>query len=196
MLEYPDECHRFLGKITKAVIQAAEHFRRVIQGHRGVFGIAEDAAQMMSPDMFGHFCVPYADALYSRFGAGLRNGRGMHMCGDSVHLHKSLVEDLRISSFNVFGYPVAPEVAARNLPGVYLWGNINPMFLLEGTKEEVKAAATAAIKGMAPNGGFMLGDGANVCPGTPIENLAALTKQARNMDYQRYCHSAETANSS
>ncbi len=31
---------------------------------------------------------------------------------------------------------------------------------------------------MAPCGGFMLGDGANVCPGTPLENLAAFTEAA------------------
>ena len=33
-----------------------------------------------------------------------------------------------------------------------------------------------ALEAMAPCGGFMLGDGANVCPGTPLANLAALTE--------------------
>ena len=71
--------------------------------------------------------------MYETFGADLQNGRGMHMCGDSTHLHQSLVEDLKITSFDLFGYRVTPEVAARNLGGkMLLWGNINPMLMLKG----------------------------------------------------------------
>jgi len=103
------------------------------------------------------------------------------MCGQSTHLHQSLVEDLRISSFDLFGYPVEPAVAARNLGGrVHLWGNINPMLMLNGTKAQVKQAALEALGALAPCGGYRLGDGANVCPGTPLENLAALTEAAED----------------
>jgi len=86
---------------------------------------------------------------------------------------------VHISSFDVFGYRVAPQVVAQNLGDKTLrWGNINPMLMLHGARAEVKTAATDALKWMAPCGGFMLGDGANVCPGTPIENLAVLTEAA------------------
>lgn len=180
MAEYPEACHSFLDKITRALIRAEEHFREKVPGVRGGFGSADDSAQIMSPAMFREFCVPYTGALYDRFGAGLKDGRGMHMCGESAHLHSILADELRISSFNVFGYLVPPKVAAENLgsKGVYLHGNISPMLMLDGTKGEVKAAALEALEWMAPCGGFMLGDGANVCPGTPIENLAALTEAA------------------
>lgn len=176
--EYPEACHRFLDKITKALIAAEMNFRKKVPGPRYGFGLADDAAQIMSAAMFREFCVPYTGALYDRFGTGLRDGRGMHMCGDSVHLHNVLRDELRISSFNVFGYMVPPKVAAKNLgsAGIYLHGNIDPMLMLNGTKNEVKAAAMECLKWMAPCGGFMLGDGANVCPGTPVENLAALTE--------------------
>ena len=108
------------------------------------------------------------------------DGRGLHMCGQSTHLHRVLVEDLHVSSFNLFGYGVDPKVAARNLGGrMYLWGNINPMLMLNGTPDQVKQAALAALEAMAPGGGFMLGDGANVCPGTPLANLAALTEASQ-----------------
>ncbi len=180
MVEYPEACHRFLNKITRALIAAEEYFREKAPGVRGVFGTADDSAQIMSPAMFREFCVPYTGALYDKFGAGLKDGRGMHMCGDSTHLHSVLRDELKISSFNAFGYMVPPKIAAENLgnSGIRLWGNINPMLMLDGAKGEVKAAAMAALEGMAGCGGFMLGDGANVCPGTPIENLAALTEAA------------------
>jgi uroporphyrinogen decarboxylase len=141
--------------------------------------LAEDTGQVMSPTEFREFCVPYTGKLLDTFGQGLANGRGLHMCGQSTHLHQSLVEDLRISSFNLFGYLVEPKVAAANLGGrMQLWGNINPMLMLNGTRAQVKQAALEALEALAPCGGYWLGDGANVCPGTPLENLAALTEAA------------------
>lgn len=179
-VEYPEACHRFLDKITTAMLQADAYFRTVDPRARGGFGLAEDAAHIMSADSFREFCVPYDARLYAVLGSDQPWGRGMHMCGDSTHLHQALVEDLRITSMDVFGYPVPPPVAAKNLgeKGVALWGNINPMLMRSGPKAAVKAEAMAALSAMAPCGGFMLGDGANVCPGTSTENLAALTEAA------------------
>jgi hypothetical protein len=174
--EYPSECHDFLGKITDALIEAQRWFMTIDDRPRGGFGLAEDTAQIMSPEMFREFVVPYTGRLFDTFGAGSQFGRGLHMCGQSTHLHQVLVDDLRISSFDIFGYMVDTNDAARNLGGkAILWGNINPMLMLEGTAEEVRQAASAALEAMAPCGGLLLGDGANVCPGTPLENLAAFT---------------------
>jgi hypothetical protein len=176
-IEYPAECHAFLARITQGLIDAQRYFMTIDTRPLGGFGFAEDTAQIMSADQFREFCVPYTGRLFDTFGAGLAGGRGLHMCGQSTHLHQVLVDDLRISSFDIFGYPVEPKVAARNLGGrMYLWGNINPMLMLRGTKAQVKQAALEALEALAPCGGYRLGDGANVCPGTSLENLAALTE--------------------
>ncbi len=178
-LEYPQACHAFLQKITQGMLQAERVFRMVDPRPHGGFGLAEDTAQILSPKQYREFVVPYDNQLYDELGVGMRDGRGMHMCGSSSHLHQALVEDERITSFNIFGYQVPPETAARNMGGrVYLWGNVNPMLMLHGTYNEVKQTATKCLAAMAPYGGLMLGDGANVCPGTPIENLVALTDAA------------------
>jgi uroporphyrinogen-III decarboxylase len=119
--------------------------------------------------------------LFETLGAGMRDGRGMHMCGTSLHLHEALVQTERISGFNLFGYQVKPEDIANSMGGrVRLWGNINPMLMLNGSRQEVKQAALHCLEALAPCGGFMLGDGANVCPGTPLENLAVLTEAAED----------------
>ena len=179
MLEYPEMCHKLLDKITKGIIQAESHFRRIDPRPRGVFGLAEDSIQICSPQMYRDFCVPYDDQLFDQFGVGLPNGRGMHMCGDSSHLLESLVEDGRISSFNLFGDKVPPELAADKMGGkVRLWGNLSPLLLLRGTKQDVKDSVSHALRALAPRGGCLLGDGANVCPATPIENLAAIVETA------------------
>lgn len=178
-LECPQECHAFLGRITDTLVAAQRYFMEVDERPRGGFGLADDTATAMSPAQFREFCVPYSGRLFDTFGAGSKFGRGLHMCGQSTHLLRALVDDLRISSFDLFGYLVEPGVVARELGGkVLLWGNINPMLMLNGTKAQVKRAAHAALAAMAPCGGLLLGDGANVCPGTPVENLAALTEAA------------------
>ena len=177
MLDCPEKCHCFLDKITQGLIRQQRYFMEIDPRPRGAFGLAGDTATILSPKIFKEFCVPYDNRLYDTFGKGLLDGRGMHMCGNSTHLHSALVNDLKISSFNAFGYQVLPKVAAENLGGkMYLWGNINPMLMLNGTKDSVKDAARECLKALGPCGGFMLGDGANVCPGTPVENLAVLTE--------------------
>ncbi len=174
--EYPEQCHTFLGKITDGLIRAQRHFMTIDERPRGGFGMAEDTGLIMSPEMFREFVVPYTGKMFDTFGKGHRFGRGLHMCGQSTHLHRALVDDLRITSFDIFGYMVDPETAAENLGRTtLLWGNVDPMLMLNGTQDEVRTSALLALEAMAPCGGFMLGDGANVCPGTPLESLAALT---------------------
>ena len=175
----PDECRAFLAKITAGLASAERRMRLIDPRPRPSFGVAEDSAQAMSADMFRAFCLPYDDELYREFGAGLDDGRGMHMCGRSAHLHAALVDELAISSFNGFGAAVPPEVAARTMGGrCRLLGNVDPILLLNGTHAQAKAAARHCLETLAPFGGFTLGDGANVCPGTPLANLNALAEAA------------------
>ena len=105
-LECPDQCHAFLGRITDAMIAALRYFMEVDPRPRAGYGLADDTATAMSPAMFREFCVPYTGRLFDTFGAGSRLGRGLHMCGQSTHLHRALVDDLRITSFDLFGYLV------------------------------------------------------------------------------------------
>ena len=179
MLEYPRQCRRFLEKITQGEIVSEENARRIDPRPREVHWLAEDSAHIMSPELFKQFCVPYSSVLFERFADGIRLGRAVHMCGDSTHLHKVLKDDLKMDRFDIFGYLVPPEVAAANLGGTtLLWGNINPMLMKDGDYAQVKQAAVECIEAMGPCGGFMLGDGANVCPGTPLAAFEAIMEAA------------------
>ena len=177
MLEYPQQCHRFLAKITRGEFEAEDLARRVDPRPRSdIFGLAEDSAQVMSAKLFKEFCVPHSNTLFEHYGPG---GRAVHMCGNSTHLHQVLKKDMKMTQFDLFGYLVPPEVAAANLGrDTLLWGNINPMLMLEGTQEEVKHAAWSCLDALAPGGGLMLGDGANVCPGTPLRSFQAMMQAA------------------
>src|SRR3990172_791566 len=175
MLESPEACHRFLEKITQAEIVSEENTRRIDPRPRTFFALAEDSAQIMSAELFRQFCIPYDNVLFERFGDSIPFGRTVHMCGRSTHLHKALKEDLKMNSFWLFGYLVPPKVAAANLGGTtLLWGNINPMLMKDGSYPEVKQAARECLEAMGPCGGLLLGDGANVCPGTPAASFQAI----------------------
>ena len=179
ILEYPDACHRFLDKITRGLIQFDKHCRTIDTRQRTGVSLAEDSSQIMSAQQFMDFTVPYDLMLYETLPDIPNARRGMHMCGKSEHLHKALVEELKIDSFDIFGYVVPPATAAKNMGGkVALWGNISPMLMHTGSKDQVKQACLEAIDTMGPCGGFMLGDGANVCPGTPLENLEVFVEAA------------------
>ena len=180
MIEYPAACHRFLAKIAKGEIEAEELTRRVDPRPRGQFyGLAEDSAQIVSAHLFREFCVPHTGAMLDHFGRGLRFGRGIHMCGDSRHLLGVLKKNLGMTHFDIFGYLVPPKEAAQKLGGTtLLWGNINPMLMRDGSYGDVKKAARECLEAIAPCGGLLLGDGANVCPGTPLDSFRAIMDTA------------------
>lgn len=175
-IEEPDLCKDFLMKITQGLIEAEEYIRKIDprENPYDAYGIAEDSSTVMSPDMFREFTVPYDQILFRKFG---KKTRGMHMCGNSLHLHESLVQDLDITDFNIYGYQVKPEQIARTMGNrVRLFGNINPMLMLANTKEAVAAEVWETLMHLGPLNGILLGDGANVCPGTPLENLNTLVE--------------------
>lgn len=48
--------------------------------------------------------------------------------------------------------------------------------MLSGSRDDVLREALRTLERLGPLGGYMLGDGANVCPGTPLENINALAE--------------------
>ncbi|MFN8005495.1 MAG: uroporphyrinogen decarboxylase family protein [Terriglobia bacterium] len=183
VIEHPKASHTLLERITNSLIHAENCFRKLDPTPRPTFALAEDSAQIMSASLFREFCVPYDNKLFDTFGLGLRDGRGMHMCGKSDHLHQALLEEEKITSLFLFGREVKPAVAAKNLGGrCYLWGNLDPIMLLDGPKEKIRGATIEFLEALAPCRGIVLGDGANVCPGTPLENLRLVLETT-----QQYC---------
>jgi uroporphyrinogen-III decarboxylase len=177
-IEEPELCKEFLQKITNGLIEAEEHSRSLDPrtAQYDAFGIAEDSSTIMAADMFREFVIPYDKQLYDRFG---KKCRSMHMCGPSEHLHGALVDELGITDFAAFGYQSTPEYTARSMGGrVRLIGNRHPMLMLSGTREEVRGEVMRTLEHLGPLPGYILSDGANVCPGTPVENINALVETA------------------
>lgn len=175
---YPDTVHTLMQKITAGLIQQ-HRFVRQLYPHprRESFGVISDSAELLSPDMYREFCVPYHKQLYDALGDGIQDSRSMHNCGQVSHLLPIFLEEEHITSLWGFGSRVEPEVVAA-LAGGHCWvrGNIDPILLLEASPDEVERAATRVLAAFGSYGGLILADGFNIAPGTPLENIAALVR--------------------
>ena len=178
---YPEVCHRLLKKITDAIIQTEEEFRKIDPRERTLYGLAEDDACNISEATFKEFSLPYDNILYDHFGKGLRDGRSMHNCGRSNHLHDVYMNDMKVSTMSLFGYSVSPDRIVEKLAGkCFLWGNISPVLLAGEDTEQIAAYTREYFDKVAPFGGIVFGDGANVTPDTPVENMALCVKIAED----------------
>ncbi len=67
---------------------------------------------------------------------------------------------------------------------VVLLGNVDPMLIRSGTPEQVRQATRRVIEKLAPLHGFIVQDGNNIPPGSPLENINAMMEAAEI--YGRY----------
>ena len=153
--------------------------RRYPRPARAGFVLADDGAEVLSPEMFREFSVPYDNRLYDALAAGLADGRSMHMCGRIDHLLPILLDEERITSLWGFGEAVDPaQVAAAVGSRCWAQGNVSPVLLMQGSPQEIRQAARRAPAAFARRGGLILSDGYNASPGTPLGSIAALVEAA------------------
>ena len=176
LYDYPEACHKLLEKIAAAVL-AWERYRRKVTGlPMQDMNTDTDSAGVLSPEMFRKFVVPYVREFYNAF----PGERGMHICGDSNHLLDIYADELEITSFDGFGHMVDLEKLAEKMGGkVRLLGNVDPVLIYGGTEEEIRKAAMRCLEILAPCGGYVLCDGANLPPGTPLENIEILVEESK-----------------
>lgn len=177
MLEAPEECRAFLGKITDRFVEVETEFRK-IAGRPMPDGLcySDDSAQIISLDQYREFCVPFARRLYDIFGTDRHDGRMMHLCGRNVHLHEALLNDLHITQLTGYGSGNAPEEMGVLAGRILLHGNVDPMTLFKGSVHDVERETARILEILAQNGGIILGDGFNVVPASPISNLEVIRK--------------------
>ncbi len=180
MLEAPEECKKLLAKITDRYLEVETEFRRV-SGRPMNDGLnySDDSAQIISLDQYREFCVFAGRRLYDAFGNDRHDGRMMHLCGRNVHLHDSLLNDLRISMLTGYGSDNAPKEMFLLAGKVLLHGNVNPMILYQGTPHDVEQETMKILETLAPFGGIILGDGFNIVPNFSIENLEAVREASK-----------------
>lgn len=145
------------------------------------FAWTDDLAAGLSEKTFREIVLPFEKKLRFHFDGRL----SLHMCGRTDHLLEIFARDLEIHEFQGFGYQVSLERVASVMGGkVVLLGNVNPMLIHSGTPDEVREATRRVIEVLAPGRGFIVQDGNNIPPGSPVANINAMMEAAER--YGRY----------
>jgi len=135
----------------------------------------DDLAAGLSAAMYRDLVLPEEQRLRFHFDGRLC----LHMCGKTDHLLEIFRDDLAIHELQGFGYEVDLDRIGEVMGGrVVLIGNVDPMLILRGSPADVREATRLAIEKLAPCRGYIVQDGNNICPGSPLENINAMMEAA------------------
>ncbi|WP_319558894.1 uroporphyrinogen decarboxylase family protein [Marispirochaeta sp.] len=137
---------------------------------------------MISPAIYEKYVYPYEVKVFSAL-APVTEEKGavtiLHICGDT----RKILPLMAKTGVDVLEIDAKVDLAdARELagPSVALMGNLEPTTVLfQGTPELIRKESERCIESAdGPKGGFILGSGCEVVPGTPAENLKAMVEAA------------------
>jgi uroporphyrinogen decarboxylase len=175
--EAPEIVHELMEKTTQAFIDYENYIRSLTGSSKQGCGMGCDGGEMFSLKHFAEFVLPYYNRVYE----GFPGHRGLHMCGKIDHLLSILRDEMKIKSLDGFGDPVNKKLLAEKFAGrVYMSGGVNIALLLHGTKEQIRGDCMNALQTLSSHGGYILQDGNNVPPDTPLENIRILIECAES----------------
>ncbi|MDR1280683.1 MAG: hypothetical protein LBK99_07655 [Opitutaceae bacterium] len=188
LLDDPERLRRLLDFITTATIRRCAAWRKrtgiPVPCNNG-FGFADDSIAMISTAAWRDHILPHhrrlCDALSSP-----ASPRAIHLCGDATRHFPSLQRELNIQSFDT-GFPVDFGALRRALGRqAIIQGGPPVQFLLQATPEAVRGAVRDILQsGILDGGRFVLREGNNLAPGTPLENTEALYHAGREFGVVR-----------
>jgi len=134
---------------------------------------ADDAIQFLSAEQYREFVLPFHKRLYDEFAT--EKGRAMHLCGNVQRLLPVIKEELGVKVFDT-GFPVDFGRLRRDLGGETLvYGGPRAQLFVGGSPEELAREAERILNsGILDGGRFVLQEGNNLPPKTPLENCQAL----------------------
>lgn len=179
MLMDPERTHRLMQMVTDSHIQATRFFDKMFDRPlQHSIGIGADAGEMVGPDQYREFFVPYFLKIWDIY----KGPRGFHNCGKNEHLLDIIRDELNIDSHNGFGACVDPEVLAEKMSGrVCLTGGPDPWMIKTGPIERIKEECCRYIETLNRNGGYQLSTGGGVTPGTPLPHLEAMIEASKSL---------------
>lgn len=177
----PDRLHRLLDFITTATIRRMTAWRKLagIPILQDRFGFADDSVALISTAMYRDHVMPYHRRLCDALATG--EPRSIHLCGDSTRHFVTLRDELNIQNFDT-GFPVDfGRLRAAVGPAVTINGGPHIEFLRTATPAAVRAEVRRILQSgiLAGHGLFVLREGNNLAPFTPLENTEALYHAGR-----------------
>lgn len=173
--EDPQFAHELMSFVTEAIITRIKAWMDFmgVRYPMQSWGFADDSIELISGDVYREFVLPYHRRLVETFSLGGPNS--IHLCGRASHHFKTLMEELNIRSFDT-GFPTDLGAMRRELgPDVLFRGNIHPQLLRDGPPSAIEEAVGKLLSsGVMEGGKFILCEGNNVAPCTPLEHFAVM----------------------
>jgi hypothetical protein len=146
-------------------------------------GFADDSIELLSPETYRRMVLPYHKQFFEEFSQGGPNS--IHLCGRASQHFKTLRDELNIQAFDT-GFPTDLGACRRELgPDVQLRGNIHPELLRQGPAEAIREAVRElCASGVMEGGRFIMCEGNNVAPHTPLENMRVMYEAGK--EFGRY----------
>jgi uroporphyrinogen-III decarboxylase len=175
MADEPERLRRLLDFITEANLRRMTAWRKRfgIPVPQDGFGMADDSIALISTRMYREHILPHHSRLYDSLGTD--KPRAIHLCGDSTRHFVTIRDELNVRNFDT-GFPVDFAKLRRELgPDVRIQGGPHVELLRTGTPEQVRAEVRRIMQsGVLEGGQFVLREGNNLAPGTPLENTEAM----------------------
>jgi uroporphyrinogen-III decarboxylase len=181
----PERLHTLLDFITKATIWRMQLWRERcgVPIPQDNCGGMDDSIVLISVPMFKEHILPYLRRIYSFFGND--TPRQIHLCGNATRHFKTLQQELNIQTFDT-GFPVDFGWLRKELgTSADIWGGPHVEFLRMTTPEKVYDETVRILRsGILEGGMFVLREGNNLAPGTPLENTEAMYRAGRDHGYR------------
>ncbi|MCC7191177.1 MAG: hypothetical protein IT444_00220 [Phycisphaeraceae bacterium] len=174
LVEDPEYADRLLGFVTDAAIIRRKTFYAYWGDRVSVSNIlADDSCAMIGPQMYIDRVLPHHRRYFDSVSADVP--RLIHLCGKASHLFPIIHEQLGVSSFDT-GFPIDHGRIRQELgEDVEISGGPEVDLLLRGTPSQVYQRTTDILNsGIKRGGRFILQEGNNLPPGTPMASLEAM----------------------
>ncbi|MFA6244566.1 MAG: uroporphyrinogen decarboxylase family protein [Candidatus Hydrogenedentales bacterium] len=170
----PEYAHTLLGYLHEATRARMRAWRRRfdIAIPCDDFWLADDAIQMLSPDQYREFVLPWHRKLYEEFAT--HTHRGMHLCGNDQRHFPVIREECGVSLFDT-GFPVDFGAARRELGQhtVIQGGPKISFFLMDDPAPIVEETKRIAESGVLEGGCFVFQEGNNLPPRARLSTCEA-----------------------
>jgi len=180
LAEQPERMERLLTFVTDAILTRTIAFRKRygVDVPMDNLMIADDSIALISTSMYKEMILPHHRRIYDTLATPI--GRGIHLCGNATRHFKTLMDELGIVAFDT-GFPVDFGALRRELgPAARIWGGPHVELLRTATPEEVRHEVRRILgSGVLDGGMFVLREGNNLAPHTPIENTEAMYHAGR-----------------
>lgn len=174
MYEAPGYFHELMSYLTEALATRIRAYRAAL-GHEPKpqsWSTADDSIELLSVEAYRQHVLPYHKKLFAELAGD--GPHAMHLCGNVDRLIPVLKEELNVRTWDA-GFPVEYGCMRETLgPDFQIQTGPRISTLLHGSPADVEAETRSILESGIAEGRFVLREANNLCPGTPVENVAAM----------------------